>query len=131
MVGKRNELHVWKDSRKDATTDFRKTTDVDVRDLIGRMQYIEALTRFQDQSLSGIPHLEICYERDLLPQKEHQNTANRIFEFLGLAPTPVQTQLRKLTSNDLSQIISNIEEVEEALKNTRFAGFLDAYAQPS
>ena len=103
---------------------------MNVTDLIGRMEYFERLTRFQDASLEDIPHLSVTYEQDLLPQNRHQDTADRIFEYLGLAPARVETQLRKLTSNDLSQIVDNLDEVTAALRDTPFARFLEPEVQP-
>jgi len=129
MVGKRNVLHAWRDTPA-ARAAARPSTTVDIPDLFGRMEYFERLTRFQDASLEDIPHLSVTYEQDLLPQNRHQDTADRIFEYLGLAPARVETQLRKLTSNDLSQIVDNLDEVTAALRDTPFARFLEPEVQP-
>jgi len=122
MVGKRNALHAWRHAP--ATASPRPAVEVDVSDLLGRMEYFDQLTRFQDAALEGIPHLPIRYEEDLLPQDRHQETANRIFRALDLPPAPVETQLRKLTANDLSSIVANLPEVEAALQDTPYARFL-------
>lgn len=128
MVGKRKVLHAWRD---ETASPRRPAVHVDVTDLIGRMEYFERLTRFQDESLAEIPHLALTYEEDLLRQDRHQATADRIFRYLGLPSTPVETRLKKLTSNDLSRIVSNLEEVETALRETGFGRFLEPAASLS
>lgn len=127
MVGKRNDLHAWRDKAA-STSAPRPAAHVDVEDLIGRMEYFERLTHFQDEALAGVPHLAVSYEEALLQQDRHQATADRIFEYLGLPSALVETRLKKLTSNDLSRIVSNLDEVEAALRDTRFGRFLEPAA---
>jgi LPS sulfotransferase NodH len=122
MVGKRNGLHTWR--HEPAASSARPAVEVDVSDLMGRIKYFDRLTRFQDAALAGIPHLAVSYEDDLLPQDRHQATANRVFQSLDLPSAPVETQLRKLTANDLSSIVANLPEVEAALRDTPYARFL-------
>ena len=124
MVGARNELHAW-NGRTDTKPQRPSQVAVDVEDVFGRMEYFDRLTRFQDKMLRDVPHLAISYEAHLLDAAHHQSTADQIFEHLGLARHPVETQLRKLTPNTLSDVVSNVDQLAARLQGTRFASFLE------
>jgi LPS sulfotransferase NodH len=125
MVGTRNELHAWK-NREERTASGRASVVVDVEEIYERMLYFARLGRFQDRMLKGIPHLSLSYESELLDSDLHQSASNRVFEHLGLTSYPVETRLRKLTTDDLSGSVSNVDELAERLKGTRFASYLPA-----
>ena len=124
MVGARNGLHAW-NGRKDTGKQRPSQVAVDVDDVFERMQYFDRLTRFQDEMLTGVPHLAISYEANLLDAAHHQSTADQIFEHLGLARHPVETQLRKLTPNTLSDVVTNVNELADRLQGTPYASFLE------
>jgi LPS sulfotransferase NodH len=125
MVGARNGLHAWK-RRSSNQTQRPSQIAVDVDDVFGRMEYFDRLTRFQDDMLSDVPHLALSYEENLLDAAHHQSTANQIFDHLGLARHPVETQLRKLTPNTLSDVVANVDELAERLHGTPYASFMEA-----
>lgn len=122
MVGARNDLHAWKD-RGENGAPKTSSVAVDVDEVFERMVYFARLTRFQDRMLDGIPHLDISYESDLLDATQHQATANRIFEHLSLPPHPVETQLRKLTPNNLAEVVANVDELTDRLRGTPFESY--------
>lgn len=122
LVDRRNQLHVRTDGKKNTG----KPYTIDVEDLLGRIQYFERLTRFQDQVLADLAHCEVTYESDLQRQDRHQTTANRVFRYLGLEPAPVETRFRKMTPTTLSDVISNLDEVVEALSESEYSEYLSS-----
>ncbi len=78
----------------------------------------------EQEILKNIDHIKVIYEEDLLPAENHQKTCDRIFNYLGLDSVPVKTKLVKTTSNQLSDVIENYEEVVEKLSQTKYAKFL-------
>lgn len=76
-------------------------------------------------ALSGVPFLELVYEYNLRRHEQHHDTAQRVFEYLGLKPATVNTSLKRLGSNDLADQIENYEEVEAMLQATDYRHFLN------
>ena len=66
----------------------------------------------------------MIYETDILDNTKHQETADRIFDYLGLNPHPVTTDLKRITVDRLQDMIINYEEIEKRLKGTRFEKYL-------
>lgn len=122
MVGARNDLHAWKE-RGENGAPKTSSVAVDVDEVFERMVYFARLSRFQDRMLDGIPHLDISYESDLLDASEHQSTADHIFAHLGLDTHPVETQLRKLTPNNLAEVVANVDELKDRLRGTPFESY--------
>lgn len=52
----------------------------------------------------GLPHELVVYERDLLEQSRHQDTADRLFTMLGLTSLPVHTPLRRTSTRPWDDI---------------------------
>lgn len=123
MVGARNGLHAW-NNREAYPASERSSVAVDVDEVYGRMVYFARLTRFQNRMLEGTPHLSISYESDLRNSGQHQSTANRIFDHLGLETHPVETQLRKLTPNNLAEVVANVDELTDRLRDTPFESYV-------
>lgn len=123
MVGARNDLHAWK-NREERPASRKARVAVDVDEVYGRMVYFARLTRFQNRILEGTPYLSISYESDLRDSGQHQSTANRIFDHLGLETHPVETQLRKLTPNNLAEVVANVDELTDRLRGTPFESYV-------
>jgi LPS sulfotransferase NodH len=82
--------------------------------------------RKQEQlALSGLPFLELVYEHDLRGCDQHQKTAERIFDYLGLDSVTVKSSLKRLGSNNLVEQIENYEEVVAMLESSQQMHFLD------
>jgi len=47
-----------------------------------------------------------------------------VFRFLGVEPIEVASRQRKLSSDDLSDLVSNYDELQHGLRNTRYAKYL-------
>lgn len=91
------------------------------------LQYVRIraqLAQVEEHALVGLPHVAVTYEDDLLPVAARQAALNRIFDQLGLVRTPVSTDLRRLGSDRLEDIISNAVELRAALADTPYAAMV-------
>jgi hypothetical protein len=97
--------------------------DVVIRDL----EIFEQETQEQFELVSLLPSENVLHVRyeDLFESEQSQNDyRDQIFEFLNVKPLTVQSSHRKILSDDLSSIISNYQELCEALERTRFSKYL-------
>ena len=93
--------------------------------LLERIQQSEKLLNFEKSILTDLPYLYLSYEKDLMPEEMHQITLDRICNFLNIQSEKAITRYVKLSSNDLSDNISNYEEIYECLKQTKYFDQLD------
>ncbi len=99
-------------------------THVDCEDIIKRMKCRESFLAEEEMVLRGLPHMQLVYEDNLLKSEDHQNTANRIFGYLGLPPFPVTTRFVKIVPERLENVIDNFDEIVNLLSKTKYAEFL-------
>lgn len=92
--------------------------------LLNRIKESEKRVELDQQALTGLPHLLIEYEQDLLDQTQHSQTCNKIFEYLDIPTVEVKTKLTRTSANDLSKIIENFDEVKSVMENTKYANLL-------
>ncbi len=69
-------------------------------------------------------HVALVYEDDLLSEATQQSTVDRVLTFLGLATAPVTSPFKRRSIGLLEQI-TNADEVLDAIRQTRFAPFVD------
>jgi len=99
---------------------------IDSKKLIKGIQNRENLKLQEKEMLVQLPYcLEVIYEDELLNSEQHQKTADRVFEYLGVDSVPVKTTLIKASSDKLSDMIENYEEVSSVISKTKYAKFLD------
>jgi len=79
----------------------------------------------EEEVMDGIPHLNLVYESDLLDRKQHQITCNNVFNYLGLPSAPVETEMKRTSSDKLSDYIGNYEEVAKIIRKTNYVRYLD------
>lgn len=104
--------------------DFNKKVIVDCEKLLRGVIYGEEVERIEEQNLKNIPHHTVIYEDDLLDNKKFQETADGIFQFLGVKSVPVRSDLKRITHDRLEDIIENYEEVEKFFLNTKYEKYL-------
>lgn len=98
---------------------------IDCSLLIDYMEQVEKAIEYEKQLLAPIPHLTLIYEENFLHAEQHQNTLDQVFEYIGVDSMPVQTRVSKtFTSDELSDIIENYEELVMVLNATKYAHFL-------
>jgi len=83
------------------------------------MLYIER------ELLKKIPHLTLIYEDNLLRNKNHKKTLNKVFDYLGVKRAPIKkTKYHRITSDKISDFIENYEEFKKIITNGPYAKFL-------
>lgn len=123
LASQSGQLHIRRDTNHSSSTENGKTV-IDVDEVIGNVNYYCRLRAFEESALKGVPHLAINYERDLLPQDEHQNTANKMFRYLGQDPAKVETRLRRTSGNKVGDRVANYDELVSELKEEGLDHFL-------
>ena len=101
-------------------TDAQLPVRVDIDHMLGMFKLWDIASSKLRQIFQHHSSLCIRYE-DLIHHP--RRTVNLVFEFLGLGADPFQT----LSESDTSpaEIIANIEEVQQALRDTAWASFCD------
>jgi len=75
--------------------------------------------------LKDISHLTIEYEKDLLKEENHQKTADKIFQYLGLSSVQIDTSLSRTGKDNLDEVIENYVEFKNVIGKSEFAAYLD------
>ncbi len=109
--------------RNGDTSEQRKIT-VDFGTILEGITYGEEVERTEEENLRNIPHIKVIYETDILDNSKHQETADKCFKYLGLKSFPVTTDLKRITTDKLQDMILNYDEIERKLKGTRFEKYL-------
>ncbi len=102
----------------------QKKITVDFDTIMEGITYGEEVERTEEENLRNIPHIKVIYETDILDNSKHQETADKCFEYLGLKSHPVSTDLKRITTDRLQDMIINYDEIEKKLKGTRFEKYL-------
>jgi len=109
---------------KDSNDFTHEKIIIDCTLLYDVMKYFEGLENLEEDYMKNVPHININYETDLLDNSRHQETSDKVFNYLGLDNFPVNTKLKKIIPENLQDIISNYDEVYEAISKTDFKRFL-------
>lgn len=115
-----NQYHFSKKEGKSKFDDLKLTIPTAL--MIERIQGRIKLGEEERESLVGIPHIPVCYE-DLATNS--QEIAGDIFDFLKIDRFPVATRLQKTNTKKYSELISNFDEIYEAMKAHGFDQFID------
>lgn len=101
-----------------------KKVMIDSQQLLGLIEWRENMLIKEQQALTGAPYLPLVYENDLLGSDKHQQTLNKVFDYLDVESMPVQTRFHRTTTNQLSDFIRNYHEVERLIAQTAYDRFL-------
>lgn len=121
IIGRRRNK--WHD-RKESPLAGKKF-QIDCNELLERMRWIEFYEEKERKILEDADYLFVSYEDDLLSPQNHQETSNKVFQYLGVNTVPVETNFFKTTSSKLSDFIENHEEVIDVFRQTKYADLLD------
>lgn len=102
------------------------TITVDREQLTG---IVERRREHQDRErrdLTGIDHVDVTYEDDLVDADDHQATVDRIMAALGLPSAPVRTSLRRINARPLSEIVANYDEFAGWVRELGMADSLES-----
>jgi LPS sulfotransferase NodH len=97
---------------------------IDPRHVLAWIAKSEALDRFEAESLAGVPHLSLTYERHLAHEHLHRPTVRQIAAFLQLPAVdlpPLESAYRKVSPHALSESVANYSELVAALSDTPYA----------
>ncbi|MBW4576551.1 MAG: sulfotransferase [Aphanothece sp. CMT-3BRIN-NPC111] len=120
IAQKRN---TWQDTSNNPLNNYRYY--LDTSQIIALMKDKEIKLEEEKKYLNELPYLSLTYEDDLLKAEQHQNTANKVFNYLEFSSVPVKTEFCRTTSDRLSDFIENYEEVVKAVSQTKYAHFLE------
>jgi len=97
--------------------------EVDIAELETLMEERENWDRELDDYVKqlALPTLPVMYE-DLL--HDEQDVLAGVFAFLGVSPKPLEQKTYKNTSDDLSQVIVNFDQVRERYAGTKYEEML-------
>ncbi|MGR3303164.1 MAG: hypothetical protein ACUZ8I_11750 [Candidatus Scalindua sp.] len=93
--------------------------------LINDLQERECFLMQEKEVLKHVPHITINYEDHLMHYDNQQNTLNRVFDFLNVPSVSVKTNLVKITSSNLSNVILNYNEVKHVIAKTKYVNCFD------
>jgi LPS sulfotransferase NodH len=99
--------------------------EVEPENLLSQLYYYENDERWLTETVGDLPHLSLVYEDDLATPKAQQDTANRVFDRLGLPPAPVDARLVPVAPPVPRDRITNFEAVASALRGTRYERLLN------
>jgi len=97
---------------------------IGVGELLDDLKDLEKQQQLQAQLIAQmqLPHIQLVYER---LAEDYSQALRPVLDFLGVnREFELNTKLRKITSDDLSQVIENYQEVTAKLTSTRFERFL-------
>jgi LPS sulfotransferase NodH len=101
-------------------------TAMDPMAIVATMFVLEEQIAFARSNLNDIPHLTLVYEDDLGEPGQQQRTVERVCRHLGVAPSPVTSDLVKITPRSTEALLDNFDELVTALSGTRYAGYATA-----
>lgn len=93
-------------------------------EMIQFLEEREARYLREGEMMAQFPHMKIVFEKNLSTAEQHQQTVDKICDYLGIPSAPVQTKLIK-TPREPKELLQNYEEIAASLKNTRYAHFLE------
>jgi LPS sulfotransferase NodH len=115
-------FHVWSADGSHATDSYVVEADRILARVVNQEEELDWI----NGALDGLPRLELIYEEDLADPSRHQATADRVFEYLGLPPAEVTTDLlRHPVASGLDRL-ANADDVRSLLSMTRFKSLLQS-----
>ena len=118
-----NTRKQWHDTSE--TPLIKAPVPIDCQKLIKLLEWYEKINKQEQQIIQRIPSLQLIYETHFLNSDQHQKTLDSIFSYLGTYSVPVNTKLRKISSQNLADDIQNYEQVVNFIKTTKYSQFLD------
>jgi hypothetical protein len=89
------------------------------------VNFIQNLEDEEQNIVNKYNHIKFIYEDDLLKPDCHQETADKVFMYLGLKPAKVSTVFVKKGAPKLLENIQNSEEIVTYFKQTRYSKYLE------
>lgn len=93
--------------------------------LIREIKRNEQILAEEKKVLENLPHITLTYEDDLLKADKHQETLDRVFDYLGTDSVPVKTKYLRVSSDQMSDYILNYDQVVDCITKTKYVQFLE------
>src|SRR5690606_33496572 len=117
--------NVWHHKQSDGKVIQMKMT-VDVEEMMKRLWESDERYSFESEIMSNVPHIPVSYEKDLENSRSHSATVENIVRFLGVSSSaPSTPSIVKITPKGLAGFVENVDEIENALKGTKFEKYLN------
>lgn len=98
---------------------------VNPAEAIASMRKTRELYERHERLFARHPRLPLTYEELFDGQHLQATTAARVCEFLDVAPFPMKSSIIKLNPESLREMVTNFQELAEAVSRTEFADMLD------
>jgi LPS sulfotransferase NodH len=83
---------------------------------LDRFKTIYRVRKRENEIMKNFEHLKVVYESDLQHQENWDETAHRIFDYLGVNPAPLAASIKRTYDKPYSEIIENYDELVSALQ---------------
>jgi LPS sulfotransferase NodH len=75
--------------------------------------------------IKGLEYFEFNYEKDLLDSSKHQDTINRILDYLNLPKKEVNTRMRKVNNKSFEDLILNYDDFIKMVNRNNWNKYLE------
>ncbi|MEM9885576.1 MAG: hypothetical protein AAF849_06755 [Bacteroidota bacterium] len=84
------------------------------------LEELKILEAFEQEMMRNREHLALTYEEDLREPAQYAQSMQRIAKYLDIKISRPESKLKKVTPSKLSDMISNKEELVNAVRNSPF-----------
>lgn len=109
---------------KNGEQKHKEKITVKCEQLLRGIEYGEKVEKKEEENLKHISHLTLIYENDIEDNSRHQETADKVFSFLGLESVRVKTDFKRIIPDKLEDTILNYDEVYNFFKDTEYFKYL-------
>jgi hypothetical protein len=97
---------------------------LDPQALLAELAWQTRAGAVEDALLTGLPHLRLEYEHDLLPAAARAGALARVYAYLGVPDAPATTTLLPTYDRPFAEVIANYSELVAAVAQSSFAAVL-------
>lgn len=97
---------------------------IDPDEFLRRLIWNAKLAEYENACLQGLEHLALRYEDDLASEAQQSETANRVFDFLGLPHASVLARLKKILPTDPQLALKNYSEISAKVTDAELGHLL-------
>lgn len=105
-----------------------KSFEIDIEQLLAKLKRDYELNVEENAFVAKLskkqPFYQLSYEDYFSSPESTSKHNSQIFDFLGVESTQVKSKHRKVLSQNLADIITNYDDIERALKATKFEQYL-------
>lgn len=104
----------------------RTKIHIDREQLFWWLEQIDIRRNDNERLLEGRRFLHLQYEADLIDTRRWQTTLDTVCDYLQIPTGTADSDLERINSGSLSDIVDNHDGLREFLRGTRYETFLDA-----